>query len=68
MLKRYAKKEKLKQQVLTFGSGVAEKYNVTMAPSGFWIDSKGVIVDAEVGWGGPTGLNKKTRELVKRDR
>lgn len=65
MLKRYVKKEKLKQRVLTQGSGVAEKYSVSISPSGFWIDSKGIIVDAEVGWGGPAILNEKTRELVR---
>ena len=65
MLKRYVKKEKLKQRVLTQGSGVAEAYRVTMAPTGFWIDAKGIIVDAEIGWGGPAGLNERTHNLVQ---
>jgi len=65
LLKRYVKKEKLKQRVLTKGSNVAEAYRVTMAPTGFWIDAKGVIVDTEVGWGGPASLNERTKILVR---
>lgn len=64
MLAQYAKKEGLRQRILLDGSSVQERYRAPGLPTVIWINRAGVIVDAEVGFGGPGPLDKKTKQLL----
>jgi len=57
--------KKLEHRVLLSGRKVSREYGVQGVPTTFWIDRKGVIVDAELGFHGAASLEKKTKRLVR---
>lgn len=64
-LKRFVRRQKLKQQILLNGGSVFEnRYHGKVFPTSLWIDRAGVIVDTEVGYDGPETLKKKTERLM----
>lgn len=63
-LKRWVRKEKMKQRVLLEGSSVLEAYGGSGVPTVFWIDKNGIIVDAAGQALGASALNKKTKKLL----
>ncbi len=64
-IRKFLKKNKLKQRVLLDGSKVAETYKCDGIPTTFWIDPKGVIQDVADGFSGPGPLEKKTQKLLE---
>ncbi len=64
ILKRYARKDKLKQRILLDGSALFDAYGGTSVPTVLFIDRNGVVVDVEVGFDGPDDLIKRTERLL----
>jgi len=63
-VKQFVDSSKLKHRILLDGAAVAEQYNVGGLPATCWINSKGTIVDCEVGFGGAAALEQKTKRLL----
>ena len=68
ILTSYVTENKLKQRVLLNGSEVVTRFGVPdqRVPTLFWIDRGGVIVDVQVGSGGPEVLATKTKALLSK--
>jgi hypothetical protein len=63
-VQKFVEKKKLMQRMLLDGGGIANDYAITSVPTVFWIDSKGRVVDTEIGFGGPGILESKTKRLL----
>ncbi len=64
-LAKYVADNKLQQRVLLNGRSVGKSlYGNLGAPSSFWINRAGVIVDSHVGFEGPEVLDQKTKKLI----
>ena len=61
----FVRKQKLAQRILMDGSGVAERFGIIGVPTTIWIDRNGVMIDAEVGFGGDLSLRRQTESLLK---
>ncbi len=64
LLKRYARKEKLKQRILLDGGTLFDSYGGVMIPTVLFIDRRGIVRDVEVGFGDPNDLTKLTEKLL----
>ena len=65
LLKRYVKKENLRQRVLLDAGEVFSAYGAKSVPTVLFIDKEGTVVDVEVGFDhGPEHLEKTVRKLV----
>lgn len=64
VLKRYAEKERLAQRILLDGGSVADSYGISSVPVTLWINRAGVVVDAELGFGGADAVREKTKKLL----
>lgn len=65
MLKRYVRKEKLKQRILLDGAEVFEAYGGKSVPTVLFIDREGIVVDVEIGFdGGSKHLEEKAAALL----
>ncbi len=63
-LAKFVAAQKLKQRVLLNGGNAAKAFKVKAVPTAFWIDRDGVIMDSEVGFGGPESLKQKNDLLI----
>lgn len=61
-VKSYAKAQGLEQTILLDGAQVARTYGVRAAPTHFFVDPSGKIVDKHVGT--PADLEKRLRKLL----
>ena len=64
-INRYVRKEKLGQRILLDGSKVASSYGSPGLPTLLWIDGTGIVMDVEVGFGGPASLERRTDQLLR---
>ena len=65
MLRRYVKKEKLRQRVLVNAGSVFEAYGGRSVPTVLFIDEEGIVVDVEIGFDeGSKHLEEKVAALV----
>ncbi len=60
----FARHEKLSYRILLDGRAVGVQYGVTSIPTSVWINPKGIVVDAALGFDGPKRLEKKTRTIL----
>ena len=65
LLKRYVKKENLKQRVLLNAGEVFSAYGAKSVPTVLFIDKSGVVVDVEIGFDhGPAALEERVKKLL----
>ncbi len=65
MLRKFADQMKLRHRILLDGSEVHARYGVPGIPGTIWINRKGRVVDAALGFDGPEILERKTSELLR---
>jgi len=66
-LAKFARQKHLKQDILLNGGKVFEHYGLTTVPTVLFINKEGVVVDTEVGYGGPESLLAKAKALLGKD-
>ena len=65
LLKRYVKKENLRQRVLLNASAVFNAYGAKSVPTVLFIDKEGIVIDVTIGFDhGPEHLEKMVQRLV----
>ncbi len=64
MLREFCDREKLRHRILLDGSEVHARYGVPGIPGVIWINRKGRVADAALGFDGPEILERKTRQLL----
>jgi hypothetical protein len=65
-LRQFASVEGLKQRILVGGSAVGSTYGVSSVPATVFIDRRGEVVDAELGFHGPADLERRVSALLAR--
>ena len=65
MLRQFTDAQKLRHRILLNGSEVHARYGVPGIPGTIWINRKGHVVDAALGFDGPETLERKTRQLLR---
>ena len=64
-LREFADAKKLTHRILLDGSEVHARYGVPGVPGVIWINRRGRVVDAALGFDGPETLERKTRQLLR---
>ena len=65
LLKRYVKKEKLRQRVLLNAGSVFKAYGGRSVPTVLFIDQEGIVVEVEIGFDEGSGhLEEKVQSLL----
>lgn len=64
VLQSFSSSNGLKQRILLNGSSVGSTYGVSSVPTTVFIDRKGEVVDADVGFSGPAALERKVASLL----
>lgn len=63
----FAREHKLRQRILLEGRETGKRYGVYRIPTAIWIDAKGIMVDAALGFDGPEHLERKTQAFLAGD-